>query len=223
MSRSLLITLILCVFLILYSCAVLEKMDGSPKDDIEKFKMSKDEMWNELKKARNENIKLQDQVRALQEGNQRIRDENEIKIGLIQDQIGSLDEQIVMLQEENKRLTDGNKRLAVKLHRCQLAHGTSLSEPHEKAISKIKMKVLSGDGDLNSAKEMAKRLRGAGYNIKIFHHANRADFTHTTVYYLPTFLKEAKRLVLLLGEDTIVKPLTWSSAYDIIAVTGKNP
>ena len=191
MSRPFVITLILCMGLILPNCAVLEKMDGSSKDEIEKFKMSKGEMWNELKKARNENIRLRDQVRTLQEGNQRI--------------------------------TDENKRLAIKLHTCQLAHGTSLSESHEKAISKIRMKALSGDGDLNSAKEMAKRLRGAGYNIKIFHHANRSDYLCSTVYCLPTFLREAKRLVLLLGEHTIIKPLTWPSAYDIIVVTGKNP
>jgi regulator of replication initiation timing len=223
MSRSFVITLIVCVGFIFHGCGALEYVDGSSKDEIEKFKMSKEEMWNELKKARNENTQLQDQTRALQKGNQRIRDENEIKIGLIKDQIGSLDKQIVTLQEENQRLTDENKHLSLKLHRCQLAYETSLSEPHEKAISKIKMKVLSGDGDLNSAKEMAKRLRGAGYTIKIFHHANRADFEHTTVYYLPTFLREAKRLVLLLGEHTIIKPLTWSSAYDLIVVTGNNP
>jgi regulator of replication initiation timing len=223
MSRSFVISLIVFAGFILYSCAVLEKMDGSSKDEIEKFKMSKDEMWNELKKARNENIKLQDQIGSLQKANQRTRDENEIKIGLMQDQIGSLDEQIVRLQEENQRLTDENKRLAVKLHTCQLAHGTSLSEPHEKAVSKIKMKVLSGDGDLKSAKEMAGRLRQAGYNINIIHLANRSDYLHPTVYYLPKSLSIAKRLVLLLGEDTIMKPLTWSSAYDIIVVTGKNP
>jgi TolA-binding protein len=223
MFRSFVITLIVCVGFILQGCAVLETMDGSSKDEIEKFKMSKDEMWKELKKARNGNTQLQDQISALQQGNQRIRDENETKIGLMKEQIVSLDERIVTLQEENQSLSDENKRLSLKLHRCQLAHETALSEPHEKNISKIRMKVLAGNGDLNSAKEMAQRLRGAGYNIKVFHHANRDNFVHTTVYYLPTFLREAKRLVLLLGEHTIIQPLTWPSAYDIIVVTGNNP
>lgn len=135
MSRSFLIALILCVCLILHGCAVLEKMDGSSKDEIEKFKMSKDEMWNELKKTKAENIKLQVE-------NQRIRDEHDIKIELMKDQVVFLDEQIIMLQEENQRLTDENKNLAVKLHGCQLAYETSMSEPHEKDISKIKMKVV---------------------------------------------------------------------------------
>lgn len=216
MSRSFLIALILFMVCIFQGCGALEYVDGSSKDEIEKFKMSKDEMWNELKKAKAENINLQVE-------NQRIRDENDIKIALMKDQIESLDECMITLQEENQRLTDENKNLAVKLHGCQLKHETPISESHEKDISKIKMKVLCGDGDLNSAKDMAKKLRQAGYNINIIHHANRSDYLHPTVYYLPTFLKEAKRLILMLGENTIIKPLTWSSEFDIIVVTAKHP
>lgn len=225
MTRSFLITLILCVGFVFHGCGALEYVDGSSQDEIEKFKLSKDEMWNELKKAKNENIQLKNQVNALQEENQRIRDENKIKISLMQDQTGSLDEQIVTLKEEKQRLTGENQALLQKAAARQGEYGAPASESHDlgKYLWGLKIKVLSGDGDLGSAIEMSKRLREKGCAIEAIQYAPRSNFSKNTVYSKPECQEKAKRLASLLGSTTIYKQLTWPSVFDIIVVTGQAP
>jgi hypothetical protein len=88
-------------------------------------------------------------------------------------------------------------------------------------IKTLKVKVLCGNGDLGSAKQMADVLRGKGYTIEIIGFADRSNFTRNTVYYTPAFHEDAKRLSLVIGKDTELKPLTWSSVFDLIVVTGK--
>ena len=114
--------------------------------------------------------------------------------------------------------------LAKKLTELQLKHETLSYKSHEleEDIQKLEIKVLSGNGNINSAKEMAKRLGNMGYKIKLFHYAPRSDFSQNTVYSRPKFRKEAKRLVDRLGGSTIFKDLSWPSAFDLIVVTGKN-
>ncbi len=225
MSRSFVITLILCVCFILHGCGALEYVDGSSRDEIEKFKMSKDEMWNELKKTRAENIKLQKQVSALEKENQRTKGEHENSIKTFRDQNELLKGQLIELKEENQMLTDENRDLLQEAARLQADYETPVSESYEleKCLRGLRIKVLSGDGDLNSAREMSKRLREKGCTIESIHYAPRSDFLHNTVYSKHECKDKARCLVSFLGDSTIYKPLTWPSAYDIIVVTGKNP
>lgn len=193
MLRACLIILILQFGLIFHGCAPLKHLDGSSEEERKKFKMTKDEMWNEMKRMKIENGNLQREIHILREENQRIRDENQI--------------------------------LATRLTQLQLKYETLSSRSYEveKEIRKLRMKVLSGDGDLNSAQEMAKKLRQMGYEIELIHYAPRSNFLQNTVYSPPKFQNEAKHLVLSLGRNTIYKPLTWPSIFDLIVVTGKNP
>lgn len=225
MSRLFLIGLIVCVGFIFHGCAVLEKMDGSSKDEIEKFKMSKDEMWNELKKAKNDNNELQNQISALEKVNQRTKDEHENSIKALRDQNELLNVQLIELKEENIMLTNENRALLQKVSTRQAEYGAPVSESYEleKCLRGLRIKVLSGDGDLTSAREMSKRLREKGCTIESIHYASRSNFSRNTVYSKPESQDKAKRLVSCLGGNTIYKQLTWPSVFDIIVVTGKNP
>jgi predicted nuclease with TOPRIM domain len=193
MLRASLVIIMLHVCFLFQGCSVFEYADGSSEKDIQKFKMTKDEMWDEMEKLKTENQRLRTQINIQKKDNQRIRDEN--------------------------------KNLATKLAALQNRYDTSASKSYEvkKDIPTLKMKVLSGDGDLNSAKEMAQKLRTMGYEIELIHYAPQSNFLRNTVFSTPKFQNEAKRLVLDLGGNTIYKPLTWPSIFDIIVTTGKNP
>ena len=112
-----------------------------------------------------------------------------------------------------------NRRVELKV-----IETSSLSESYDlvEDMRKTKIKVLSGDGNLDSAKEMAKKLRNMGYKIEFIDHAPRSSFRRNTVFFAPEFQYEAKRLVSSLGGNTIVNPLSWYSVFDLIIVTGKN-
>jgi len=58
----------------------------------------------------------------------------------------------------------------------------SLSDAKEE-LSDLKIKVLSGTGDLSSAKEMAKELEESGYKIKAVDFAPRSNFINNTIYF----------------------------------------
>lgn len=216
MFRAYLVILVLQLGFVFQGCAVLEYLDGSSKEETEKLKMSKDQMWNKMEKLKIENTKLQKQISVLIKENQemaRKRDQNQL-----------LNEQIKNLKEENQVIRDQNQALVRKLDGVQLKYKTLSSKSYDmgKDIRRIKIKVLSGDGNLNSAKEMAKKLRNMGYKIKLIDRAPRSSFLRNTVFFAPKFEYEARRLVSRLGGSTIVKPLNWYSIFDLIIVTGKN-
>lgn len=217
MIRACLIIFIVHLCFIFQGCATSEHLEGSSKEEAEEFKMTKEEMWNEMERLKVENANLQRQIDTLREENQRIRDENENKIAEVKDENELLNEQINKLKEENKTIGDENQVLTEKLTKLQLQYEL------EKDIGKLRVKVLSGDGDLSSAKEMAKKLKNMGYQIELFGYAPRSNFFRNTVFFAPKFENEAKRLVLSLGGNAITKPVTWSSIFDLIVVTGKSP
>lgn len=223
MIRACLIVLIFYFGFIFQGCAALEYFDGSTKKEIEQFRMTKEEIRNRMEKFKVENVNLQRQVDTLiKEENQRIRDQNENKIAQMRDKDEALNEKTNELEEENKTVSDENQVLAEKLAKLQLQY-VALSSKYEleKDIRKLRVKVLSGDGHLNSATEIAKKLENMGYKIRLINYASRSNFSRNTVFFAPKFQDEAHRLVSRLGGNTISKVLSWSSVFDLIIVTGK--
>ena len=119
MIRAYLIIFIVYLCLIFQGCATSEHLEASSKD-IERFKMTKEGMWNEMQKLKIKNWNLQRQIGFLEKENQRIRDQNEL-----------LNEQINKLREESKRISDENQVLGQKLTALQLKHETPSSKFYE--------------------------------------------------------------------------------------------
>lgn len=229
---------ILSSTLMFQGCGALKYLDNSSEKETKKFRMTKDQIWNEKEKLEVENKKLRTQIGGLQKErgglrkqiniyrreNKGIRAKNEIEIARVKDQNKVLNEQINKLEGENKRIRDENRPVVKKLKEPQPKKETPSKESPQppKGKRKLRIKVLSGDGDLNSAKEAAKKLRNMGYNIRLIDLAPRPNFSRNTVFFAPKFKNEAKSLAPGLGGAiTIFKPLSWSSVFDIIVVTGK--
>ncbi len=112
---------------------------------------------------------------------------------------------------------------AIEAYKVSYEVPSSEADKPENDIEELWIKVLTGDGDMNSAKKMAETLRKMAYRIRVIDSAPRSNFLQNTVYFAPRFKKEAERLVSRLGGDTILKPLSLYSIFDLIVVTGKNP
>jgi len=216
MFRAYFIILIFHLGFIFQGCAALECLDGSQKEEVEALKMSKEQISNEAERLKGENANLQRQIDALQEENQRIRNGHGNKIAKLRDENKLLNEQISTLKEEKQRIVDKNQVFTEKLTRFPFQYEL------EKDIRKFKIKVLSGDGDLNSAEKFAKKLRNMGYTIKLIDKSPRSNFSQNTVFFAPKFQNEAEQLASRLGGTTIFKPLSWPSIFDLIVVTGKS-
>jgi hypothetical protein len=88
---------------------------------------------------------------------------------------------------------------------------------------RIDIKVLSGDGDINSAEAMENELENLGYKIYFTDMAPTSNFSQNTVFDAPNFQNKAKRLADSLSSKPVLKPISWPSVFDIIVVTGKKP
>lgn len=89
--------------------------------------------------------------------------------------------------------------------------------PRQKAL---KIKVLTGDGNVASARSLSKKLGKMGYRVNLIDKAPRSDFDGTVVYHGKDHRAAAETMAKRLGGGTATRPLTWSSAFDIIVVTG---
>jgi cell division protein FtsB len=232
MFRIYLVLFILHLGLIFQGCSALEYLDGSSKEKIKGLEATQEEMSNETEKLKIENANLKQQINLLSEENNAVRVETASKLEKMTDENKLLQSQLKKLREENQKISKENKNLYKNVADLRLNYKifpSKMSSPQDivpvsgKDIKKFKIKVLTGDGDYTSAKKMEKRLRDMGYEIQLIDKSPRSNFIHNTVYFAPKFQSEAKQLASRLGSNTIFKPLTWSSVFDLIVVTGSNP
>jgi hypothetical protein len=113
------------------------------------------------------------------------------------------------------------KTPATKTKDQQKVARTEPAEAKARDPKAIKIKVLAGNGDIASAKNMAKQLGKMGYRVRATDLAPRSDFAEATIYYGTDHRTTAESMAKKLGGGAATKPLTWSSTFDIIIVTGR--
>lgn len=216
------IILVLVIGFIGHGCATHQVIDSSSEREIQKQQMSKSEMSDALKKLEMENDRLQKQLVEAEKMTRQIQDENQKKLAHVSERNRLLNQEVEKLKNENQRIIKENE--AVERKDSSMPMKTEPDRPKnskvDKNISKLKIKVLFGDGELDSARAMARRLRQMGYPVQLVDQAPRSDFDLTTIYYAPKLKYEAKRLEAHLNERLMLKPLSWPSSFDLIVVTG---
>lgn len=246
MCRGFIIVLIMQLGFFIHGCTTLEYIDGSSKEELTKFKMSKYGMIREVEriKAENETLKRQiDILNTLVKEKQKIIDEKESTIARLSEENqskiaglkGENEDELVRLREENellseqiKNVTKENQKIKyenkslVKILTRQKSTLLSQSNALKKYIQRLKIKVLSIDSK-NSAEKMAEKLNEIGYEIKSVSYAPQSKFSRNTVYFTQEFKDEAEQLAVSLGGNTTFKPLNWPSVFDLIVVTDENP
>jgi regulator of replication initiation timing len=166
---------------------------------------------------------LQAQINTLRMENQSLKEEYDGKLEQLKVTNENLTAQIRHLIEEKQRLSSENQEMMARLDRLEQKTGKG-KPPAKSAVTEenrdIKIKVLSGNGDIGSAKKMARRLEEMGYQVSQVDFATRSNFEKDTVFFSKSAEEEAKRLVSSLGSNTTMREITWSSSYEIIVVTG---
>ncbi len=208
----------------LHGCATLEYLDGSSQEDVKKFKMSKSEMYDELQKLQAENETLRQQMASAEELNRQLREENEKKLAHVSEQNRSLNQEIDRLKQDQQSISQQNEALKNKPAGVPAQTETATAAPAtvSKGAKGLKIKVLYGNADPQSAAKMAQRLKNMGHDIQVVDQAPRSNFNITTIYFAPNSKYEAKRLISDLGDEILLKPLSWPSKFDLIVVTGSS-
>ena len=137
-------------------------------------------------------------------------------------QVNPPEEKPAVVSEKKAEVPQSVQESKVSSEAEKTATEKPVSDNKEKAadLENLKVKVLSGDGKISSAKQMVKTLVKLGYRVRITGMAPRSNFAATTVYFAPDYQKEANAMAIQLGGNTISKPLSWPSEFNIIVVTG---
>ena len=222
MFRTYALILILSIGFIFHGCTAFEFLNGSSGEEIETHKMNKREMYAELNNLKSENEELQRQIDITKEQDQRFRVESEKKYAQVIEQNRTLSQENTKLKEDNQRIIEENENLKKKPADTQVKAKPAVPSSHKavKGVEGLKIKILSGDGNFNSAKKLAKKLRESGYIIQLVDQSDRSDFKKNTIYFAPKFKYEAKRLASNLGGNPVLKSLSWPSKFNLIVVTG---
>ncbi len=210
LRRSICLVMILALLTMLSGCFVAQSTYRLKEEEAETLSKNVADLDKKNKDLTSQNEKLQ-------------VENNDLK-----KQVAAKDDLLQKKSEEIARQDAKQAAMVSELDRmkAQLAKSkqTTIEEsaPAKKptGLKSIRMKVLSGDGKVASAKKMAKRLTSMGYKVEGVGMADHSDYPAHTIYFASKYKKEAKALAKKLGKETITKPLTWKSVFSLIVVTG---
>ena len=130
-------------------------------------------------------------------------------------------EEIAKQEAKQAEMINEMDRMKAQLAKSrEVAIEESTAAKKQADLKSLRIKVLSGDGKIESARQMAKRISSMGYEVGGVEMADNSDYPVIIVYFAPKYKKEAITLAAKLGKGTIVKPLYWKSVFNLIVVTG---
>lgn len=200
-------TMLFC--LMISGCSTLGFFDKNSKDDLERSKASIAHLNDQVADLNKELVALKKEVQQLKEETQKEGEEEEagVEEGSLKGQTGTVTEK--QIQEEV---------IESKAEKKKTIQEQPALQGKEIDLKNIKVKVLSGNGKLSSARDMSKKLIRMGYKIADIGFAPRKDFTVNTIYFASDYQKEAQQLEARLGGKTTSKLITWPSNFHIIVV-----
>ena len=208
------VTLIFC--LTASGCLSSRYSDRTAGDEVRKSKASIDAL-NEQMAALNKEIE------ALKKELQQIKEEKQ-KEKADTEEVSSIGQTAAPEEKVIASVPAPEKK--DKIQEIDIAKEEIKKAPEEKpvvsqkeiSLKAFRMKVLSGNGKLSTARDMSTKIAKMGYKIDDIGLASRTDFKVTTIYYAPEYQTEAEKLAARLGGETISKIMTWPSVFHIILV-----
>ncbi|HET6489724.1 MAG TPA: LytR C-terminal domain-containing protein [Syntrophales bacterium] len=209
LRRSLCLIALLAVVTVLAGCLVTQ--DSYVKKEDEANTLSKTVAGLDQK-----NKELAAQNEKLQAENSDLRKQAAEKDDLLQKK----SEEIAKQDAKQAEMVNEMDRMKAQLAKSREVAIEESPAKKQAGLKSIRLKVLSGDGKIDSARQMAKRITSMGYRVENVGMADNSDYPASMVYFAPKYNQEAKALAKKLGKETITKPLSWKSVFNIIVVTG---
>jgi len=207
----------LCIFTLVFclaisGCAALDFSGRNTTEELQRSKASIAQLNEQMASVNKDLTLLKSQVQKMKEAEAATKDSSVAgETGVPKEKEAAVSE---AGKKEQVKEVDISKRDEMK----ESADEKQSVEGKETSLKNLKIKVLSGNGKLPTARQMSKKLIEMGYRVGDIGTANRADYAVNTIYFASDYKTEAQRLAARLGGKTIAKPLTWSSVYHIIVV-----
>jgi hypothetical protein len=204
-------------------CAAMRNFDGSLDKDIKKLKQDNEACQSTLQDREGELDQLNKQVSSLSREVETLKSEMQQTKGAMQKDLVKAAGGDQSLEEKRGELSGSGHK---GVRQDQKSDAEKKADTQTEAVVQgieskaLKLKVLSGNGKISSAKSMSERLNQMGYRVESTGLASRSNFPVITVYYAPDYRNEAQHLAVQLSRGAISAPLTWPSTFHVIVVTG---
>jgi hypothetical protein len=199
-------------------CTILRFIDNSSPEEMLKFETSKDELWNQARALENEKAACQKRLADQQAEIARMSRE----LNFWQIEIAQADKQVAELHKTVDGLNAQMKQRQESTVQASPPPPKETGKEINPGNKTVKIKILAGDGKMASARSLAKRLGKMGYRVTRIDQAPRSDFKVNTVFFGTGNKTAAATLAKHLGKNTVIKPLSWPSIFNIIIVTGSS-
>jgi hypothetical protein len=221
------------IFLILFPCfwLVLSGCTQELKKQVAKLETENQFYQTTIKEKQAQVSKLELEVSRLSLGNdalQTLLDKKQAKINRLEGRGGELKEadrqkEIRAGAETTTAETEALKKQIdeFKAQRDAIRNEKIALEQQLAKLRTVRIKVLTGDGKLASAAQMAEIVTAMGYKVGKVDKAPAANFSCHTVFYAPDSRKDAENITKRLGGNAVARPLSWPSIFNIIVVAGK--
>ena len=209
LRRSLCLIALLAFVTVLAGCLVSQDSYVKKEDEASTLGKTVAELDQKNKELATRNEKLQAE-------NNDLMKQAAVKDDLLQKK----SEEIAKQDAKQAEMVNEMDRMKAQLAKSREVAIEESPTAKQAGLKSIRLKVLSGDGKIDSARQMAKRITSMGYKVENVGMADNSDYPTVTVYFAPKYNKEAKALAKKLGKETITKPLSWKSVFNIIVVTG---
>jgi len=201
--RSIFLVALLALVTVLSGCLVTQSAYVQKEEEVNSLTKNNTELAARSEKLQAENNELKKQIA--------------VKDDLLQKK----SEEIARQDAKQAEMVNEMDRMKAQLAKSrEAAVEERPSAKKSDGLKSIRIKVLSGDGKIESAKKMAKRISTLGYKVESVGMSENTDYPANTVYFAPNHKAQAKSLASKLGKDTISKPLSWKSVFHLIVVTG---
>lgn len=223
---------ILCIFALVFclttsGCISPRYSDRSTREELRKSKASIDQINEQMSALNKELEALKKELQQIKEVRQKEDSKAITEEGSPTDQEAPVKEKQVAIKEKSEEVSVPAPEKKKQIQETDISKKDETTKTPDKKpviqkklidLKTFKIKVLSGNGRLVSARYMSKKLIEMGYKIEDIGIAARADFRENTIYFASDYQKEAEQLEARLGGDTVSRPLTWTSIYHIIVV-----
>ena len=200
-----------------------KRIVGEKQAAIDEMNIGMTNLKDEVGDLRSELDDLKKERQQAGEGKQKNIGKAGKEEGLLKDQTSTLKEQTIGVEEKKGEISIPEKEGIKQEQKADVEKKDVVqTTPVEKGIGPkmLKIKVLSGNGKISSAKALSGKLTKLGYRVENIGMASRTNFDVNTVYFAPEYKNEAQQMAVRLGGDTIYKPLTWPSVFHMIVVAG---
>ncbi len=221
------------IFLILFSCfwLVLSGCTQELKKQVSRLETENQFYQTTINERQTQVSKLELEVSRLSLGNdalQTLLDKKQAEINRLEGKDGELKEAARQKEsragaETTTAETEALKKQVdeLKAQRDAIRNEKTALEEQLAKLRAVRIKVLTGDGKLASATQMAEIVTTMGYKVERVDKAPTASFSRHTVFYAPNSRKDAEDITKRLGGNAVARPLSWPSIFNIIVVAGK--